>query len=534
MSSETVVEEKSGDEDYEKGIEEIIDAEGSDEEVEAGARKAEKMVNPWPPTRDEVMEHEITHLPYRNWCKHCIRGRGTEASHRRQLEEPNIPELHMDFMFMGEEGEEGKWTILVAKERLSKMTLATAVPLKTTGGFVARRVEGSLREIGCLAIDINVKTDNEEAIKHLAEEVGRVRAAAGGQGRYNLETSPAYSSSSNGIVERGIRSVQAQVRVIRSALEEKLNVKVDSQHSVWPWIVEYAAFLLNRAEVGRDGRTAYERCKGKRGRVPGLVFGEGVLWRRRPIGRKLAKLTCLWEEGIFLGIKGASGEYIVGDGKGIWKTRTIARRPIDERWTPGNMALVAGVPWRQSEHDDKADGEAWRMDVPPVVAPRMDDAEPGEWKAVVPRRMGLRREDFEKYGYSGGCPGCKALLKGTARQGHSDACRRRMEKEMHGDPRWQAAQRKMDEFVSKAIEADDKKRREETDQGKAEGEGKRRKVEDGDGLEAENEGSEIVSEPRTNDECRIADEGEEKSSKRQRISVARWADEMDEGPGERT
>ena len=60
----------------------------------------------------------------------------------------------------------------------------------------------------------------------------------------------------------------------------------------------------------------------------------------------MSKLTCLWEDGIFLGVKGSSGEDIVGDGNGVWKTRTLMRRPLEERWDKGALGLVGGVPCR--------------------------------------------------------------------------------------------------------------------------------------------------------------------------------------------
>ena len=257
-------------------------------EPEAGARRPERMADPKLPSKAEVEEHQKTHLPFRSWCRHCVRGRGVEEPHRRQTAEVGMPEIHLDFMFMGEEGEERKWTILVAKERSTKMTMASVVPSKSSGVFAARRVVAFMREIGCEFGDITMKSDNEESIKALVTEVTRVRAAGGGPGRTNVESSKAYSSASNGMVERGIRSVQGMIRVLRSALEDKLGVKVDGGHSVWPWLVEYAAFLLNRGEVSHDGKTAYERCKAKRGRMPGLELNH------------LAKLTCLWEDGIFL------------------------------------------------------------------------------------------------------------------------------------------------------------------------------------------------------------------------------------------
>ena len=33
------------------------------------------------PTKAEKEEHEATHLLYRAWCKHCVRGRGMKTPH---------------------------------------------------------------------------------------------------------------------------------------------------------------------------------------------------------------------------------------------------------------------------------------------------------------------------------------------------------------------------------------------------------------------------------------------------------------------
>ena len=72
---------------------------------------------------------------------------------------------------------------------------------------------------------------------------------------------------------------------------------------------------MNRAEVGHDGWTPHERLKGKKARLPGMEFGEAVMWKRRPQGGPLGKLSCLWSDCIYLEVKGSTGEYIVGDGQ---------------------------------------------------------------------------------------------------------------------------------------------------------------------------------------------------------------------------
>ena len=103
--------------------------------------------------------------------------------------------------------------------------------------------------------------------------VARLRAAKGGI-KMVVENSPVHSSKSNGVIERAVQTVQSMVRTMRSALEEKWGVELPIEHPVWPWLVEYAAFLLTRGEVGKDGKTAYERSRGKEANIQGFEFGK--------------------------------------------------------------------------------------------------------------------------------------------------------------------------------------------------------------------------------------------------------------------
>ena len=121
-------------------------------------------------------------------------------------------------------------------------------------------------------------------------------------------------------------------------------MKLDAEHVIWPWVVEMVSWLASRAEVGTDGKTAYERAKGKKALIEGIEFGEGVLWKRKRKGGPLGKLTCMWEDGIYLGMKGTTGELIVGTKEGIWRTRTVRGKPFEDRWRRGNLELVGGVP----------------------------------------------------------------------------------------------------------------------------------------------------------------------------------------------
>ena len=289
-----------------------------DGDEEFGERKTKRMPDPRLPSKEEQEEHALTHVPFRSWCRHCVRGRAEECGHFKKDEEVRGVEVHMDYCFPGDEDDDFKLTILVARERGTRMTMSSVAPSKTTREFMARRVVAFMREVGADQGDIVVKCDQEPAMASLTREIGAHRAAGGGA-RMVVESSPVGDSKGNGMIERAVKSVQGQVRVLRSALEERIGAKLDPHHAVFPWMVEYASLMLNRFEVGRDGRTAYERNKQKKAKTSGMEFGEAVLWKRKASGGNLGKLTCLWEDGVYLGIKATTGEIVIGTKKGIWR-----------------------------------------------------------------------------------------------------------------------------------------------------------------------------------------------------------------------
>ena len=73
-----------------------------------------KKADPKKPTPEERAERELTHLRFRNWFRHCVRGRGVEEACKKSDGSVEIPEVHMDFMFMGEERTDKTLAVLVA------------------------------------------------------------------------------------------------------------------------------------------------------------------------------------------------------------------------------------------------------------------------------------------------------------------------------------------------------------------------------------------------------------------------------------
>ena len=427
-----------------------------DGEESAEARRPRKMADPLKPTAAEVEEHCVTHLPYRSWCWTCVHGRGKHLSHTRGSQERKIHELHFDFMFMGRKDEPGETvTCLVVREVPTRMTLSTMVPSKAASTFVVQRVLAFLDEIGCKNQDVVAKCDQEPSMKKLVEDIGRARAVEGG-GRWVTEHSPVGASASNGVVERGIQSVEGQVRVLKLALEKRWNVEIPSSHPVVPWVVEYASYLLNRYEVGHDGKTAYERLKGKSSKGWGIEFGEGLHWKASSASSALGKLSASWRDGVYLGVKGKSGEIIVSDADGVWKTRSVRRKPQDERWDESNVDMVKTSPW-----SSKGDTEGGASETPAVAVRMRDDeydaikrAEPEE---NIPRNFYITTKNLEDHGYSAGCPGCLSISRGKARQAHSAACRKRFESLVDAE-KVQKADTRIVTYLAKQLEKADEQR----------------------------------------------------------------------------
>jgi len=427
-----------------------------EEESTTEKRKPAKMVDPIKPSASEVEEHELTHLPFRNWCWACVQGRGKNAAHRRSTEEKKIPEVHLDFMFMGPKDQPGETVpCLVVREAITKMTMAAAVPNKSAERFVIRRVLAFLTEVGCMHKDVIVKSDQEPSIASIVNEIGKMRAMEGG-GRWIVESSPVGASASNGVVERAIQSVQAQTRVLKLALEKRWGVDIPVRHAAIPWAVEYSAFLLNRYEVGHDGRTAYERLKGKRAKCLGLEFGETVHWRTSPTSGALGKLSSSWRQGVYLGVRGKSGEIIVADDQGVWKTRTVQRRPKDERWSASSADLVTRYPWSKEEQKEGSQGGPVAVK---MKEDEVDEEKKFESREPVPRNFYIRAEDLKEHGFSAGCQGCLSILRGTTRQGHSRACRKRFEEILKGSEKVKRAHDKISEYLAKMIEKDVEERK---------------------------------------------------------------------------
>ena len=118
--------------------------------------------------------------------------------------------------------------------------------------------------------------------------------------------------------------------------------------------------------------------------------------------------------------------------------------------------MVRHPPWRINDEDPNMDGEMPDVTKMPMTRTEREEVEA---EMTIPRRAQLKKDDFEKFGYTAKCPGCRSMLRGGTRQGHSELCRERIEKELEGSERLQKAKGREYKFYEETLEREEKRRR---------------------------------------------------------------------------
>ena len=280
---------------------------------------------PYVPTAKERCEHDATHYPLRSWCPHCVRGRGIAGPHLRQEDDRvgDVGELHFDYCFLRGRAGDVPATTLVGVDRYTQAVLAHVVPKKGTEfQWVAAQLDRDVKRFGYHG-RLVVKSDQEPAVVDLMKELARRRLTA----PTVLEKSKAYDSKSNGRAESTVRRVEEQVRTMKLALEDALKTELDVHHPVFSWMVQHAADIITKCAVGRDGRTPYERIKGKRYHGQLLEFGSVVQikFQGKLHGGLLRER---WGTGIWLGKRWSSDEHLVSINGKVARARDV--RPVLE------------------------------------------------------------------------------------------------------------------------------------------------------------------------------------------------------------
>ena len=238
-------------------------------DMDTSAHAPRSLHVPKEPTPQERAEHELTHLPFRSWCKTCVMSKSRQdRSKKLRLKQPV---LQCDYSFFTDPKVEGSVTILNVRDVMSGLALACVVPNKGRSVYA----EGELRRIiletgrtfGVL------QADPGASLVALAETV---TSELGGLA---LRKSPTEWKQVQGAVGNSQQLLYAQVRTLRQDLADRYGTLVPITSPVFTWLVKHAQFLLNNFAIRSDGLTPFERRWSKRYTSALCKFGE-IVWCR--------------------------------------------------------------------------------------------------------------------------------------------------------------------------------------------------------------------------------------------------------------
>ena len=88
---------------------------------------------------------------------------------------------------------------------------------------------------------------------------------------------PEGDNMANGRVEMAVRKVKRQCRIIIISAEHNTGVRIADDSPLLSWLPRYAAHVMNKMRIGKDGKKTSElRRTGRRWRK-----GNDAIWRER-------------------------------------------------------------------------------------------------------------------------------------------------------------------------------------------------------------------------------------------------------------
>lgn len=386
----------------------------------------EPIRHPGDPTEVEIAERNPAHCPIRSWCPARVEAQGEEVHHYRNAKQyvlNEAPAISMDYKELSEHEESNaKVTMIVCRDEWTKSIAAHVAEAKGSIECSTKLVE--FLDSFCY-IDVTLKSDNESAIEVLRGDVVNKRVRP---------TRPAGSipmhPQTHGRAEKVVQDVIDQIRKGKIGLGRRLKSRVHIKIPMIHWLVNHAALLIDRHQLGHDGKIAYRRVHQREAPASQLEFGEQVLARfapKRGKSKRKVPIAPRSTPGTWVGINESIAENIAIFQSGrVVRARVVLRRLEAERW---NLEQVPAAQATPSNLNPSEPGQEIT-----ILKPADDDIKSGKDLPPTPARSDdVKRRGFkvtrsllEAFGYTPACIGCQAAGDWSSKQTHSVYCRTRM------------------------------------------------------------------------------------------------------------
>ena len=290
------------------------------------AKNAKTLKAPCEPTETERQLHNLTHLPYRNWCKHCVSGKSPDSAHKATDHHTTLNLIQFDYKYFTEQvkGKKLQRTALTMVGCKTGIPLCITVPRKGNCEHTVAEVCSFLTETG--RADATLQSDNEPSLLALLDTVVKRLPSL------RRRLAPTHSPQTLGNVEKMNDTVNRQTLTLFSELKTRYGLTADDltiERPLFDWCVKHSSFTVARYLLHSDGLTSYERRWSKPYTAPLCQFGETVMLRA---SKKTGNQSSHWCKGLWLGRCTASNAIITAlpDGT-VRKVRTVKRLPTSEQ-----------------------------------------------------------------------------------------------------------------------------------------------------------------------------------------------------------
>ena len=280
-----------------------------------------------PPDDRAIALHMLTHLPFADWCADCISHRSRPDRHKRDgsVKDSGIPTVSFDFAYtkaVEPGGNVAKTDTVIALILVDSSTNYTGcVPIRGKNDFdvMVREIIQFTHVLG--HSECTYLCDNEPAIKEVQKRAVRARKS---MGFVTHDKTPAAYTHGNSLCENTVGRVRGLAGTLMHHVQEKLSMKLSTNHGLWSWALRHASWLLNRFAVV-NGSTPFELVYQKvyKGRMtefaePAFAYTHTAL-----------KGNPKWQRVIVLGKTESQDTYVVFTGAAVMLTRSVRRVSTD-------------------------------------------------------------------------------------------------------------------------------------------------------------------------------------------------------------
>ena len=216
------------------------------------------------PTQAKREEHEVTHVPFRDWCTPFMMGSGRTHHHatkQRSEDETRRPTFAMDYFFLRMQpavnsrtiSEEAITCIAVNEDRHHNLMRSVALKKRVEEPRTSEIVAKFIDLLGYR--EITLKSDTEPATVVFRSRVDKMCKA-----EVTAEAAVKGEKESNGLIEKAVMQIRGIIRTIERHMESITQEPRSDESPMLPRLVEHAGCILSRSQIVVMGRHPSKDC----------------------------------------------------------------------------------------------------------------------------------------------------------------------------------------------------------------------------------------------------------------------------------